>query len=96
MALTLENLPGSVEVLHQKFDKLTKLVETLINVEPKPEPDEVRFNGDRELSEYFRCNIQTIYRLKKAKKLPFHKFGKRYYYLRSEVDKALAGKGGRN
>ena len=95
MAVKYEDMPGLMELLNQKFDKLTNLVETLVNVEPQPAPDEVRFVGDRELANYLNCNIQTIYRLKKSGKLPIHKYGRKYYYLRSEIDKAFAGKGGR-
>ena len=95
MTPTFENLPGLIEGLQQKVDKLSHLVETLVNAEPQPEPDEIRFYGDRELAKYLSCNIQTIYRLKKAAKLPFKKYGRKYYYLRSEIDKAFAGKGGR-
>jgi len=95
MAVKYEDMPGLMELLNQKFDKLTNLVETFVNVEPKPEPDELRLYGDRELANYLNCNIQTIYRLKKAGKLPIHKYGRKYYYLRSEIDKAFAGKGGR-
>ncbi|MFZ4547973.1 MAG: helix-turn-helix domain-containing protein, partial [Bacteroidales bacterium] len=49
----------------------------------------------RELAKYLSCNIQTIYRLKRDKKIPYRKYGRKYYYLRSEIDKAFAGKGGR-
>ena len=94
MAIKFEDMPGLMELLNQKFDKLTNLVETFISVEPKPEPDDVRFNGDSALANYLCCNIQTIYRLKKAGKLPIHKYGRKYYYLRSEIDKAFAGKVG--
>lgn len=95
MALTFENLPQSVDNLHQKFDKLLILFEKMICNEMPPEPDEQRFYGDSELAEYLHCNIQTIYRLKKAGKLPYKKYGRKYFYLRSEIDKAFAGKGGR-
>ncbi|MFZ4549475.1 MAG: helix-turn-helix domain-containing protein [Bacteroidales bacterium] len=86
MASTFDNLPQSVDVLHQKFDKLLILFEKLVNAEPQPEPDETRFYGDKELADYLRCNIQTIYRLKKAGKLPFKKYGRKYFYLRSEIN----------
>jgi excisionase family DNA binding protein len=95
MAPKFEEIPGLMELLNQKFDRLTTLIETLVNAEPKAEPDEIRIYGDRELAKYLSCNIQTIYRLKKAKKIPFLKYGRKYYYLRSEIDKAFAGKGGR-
>jgi len=92
MAVRYEDMPGLMELLNQKFDKLTNLVETFVKVEPKPEPDDVRLYGDRELADYLSCNVQTIYRLKKAGKLPIHKYGRKYYYLRSEIDTAFAGK----
>jgi hypothetical protein len=95
MAPTLENLPQRVELLNEKFDRLLTLVETLVKAEPQPEPDEQRFYGDTQLADYLHCNIQTIYRLKKAGKLPYKKYGRKYFYLRSEIDKAFAGKGGR-
>ena len=79
----------------QKLDKLTALVESTLKAEPQPDPDEQRFYGDSELANYLHCNIQTIYRLKKAGKLPYKKYGRKYFYLRSEIDKAFAGKGGR-
>jgi excisionase family DNA binding protein len=92
---TFEQLPTSVEQLITKVDNLTKLVEKLFAVEPVTEPDEQRFYGDSELAEYLHCNIQTIYRMKKDGKLPYKKYGRKYFYLRSEIDKAFAGKGGR-
>jgi excisionase family DNA binding protein len=95
MTPTFENLPGLVEGLQSKVDKLTILIQNLVKIEPLPEPDEVRLYGDKELAEYLHCNIQTIYRLKKAKKIPFRKYGRKYFYLRSEIDLAFSGKGGK-
>jgi excisionase family DNA binding protein len=95
MTPTFESLPGLVEGLQNKVDTLANLIKTLVNADPIPEPDEIRFYGDRELANYLSCNIQTIYRLKKARKIPFRKYGRKYYYLRSEIDKAFDGKGGR-
>ena len=95
MEPTFDNLPTTVQSLVKKLDELTNLVKTLVNAEPQPEPDEIRFYGDRELAKYLSCNIQTIYRLKRDKKIPYRKYGRKYYYLRSEIDKAFAGKGGR-
>ena len=95
MEATFENLPATVQSLAKKLDELTNLIKTLVNADPIPEPDEIRFYGDRELANYLSCNIQTIYRLKKARKIPFKKYGRKYYYLRSEIDKAFDGKGGR-
>ena len=95
MEPTFDSLPSTVHALVLKLDALTQLVKTLVNSEPIPEPDEIRFYGDRELAKYLNCNIQTIYRLKRAGKIPFKKYGRKYYYLRSEIDKAFSGKVGR-
>jgi excisionase family DNA binding protein len=92
---SFDQLPTTVDLLVQKVDRLTSLIETLVKAEPAPEPDETRYYGDRELAKYLNCNIQTIYRLKKARKLPFRKYGRKYYYLRSEIDKAFTGNGNR-
>lgn len=51
-----------------------------------------RFVGDKELAEYLGCTIQTINRLKKTGALPFHRYGRRYYYLKSEIDAAFKSK----
>ena len=93
---SFDQLPSTVELLLQKVDNLTKIIEGLAKTEPQPEPDEMRFFGDKELANYLNCTIQTINRLKRAGKLPFKRIGRKYYYLRSEVDKALSGKGARH
>ncbi len=59
--------------------------------QPAAEPDE-KFTGDRELAQYLGCTIQTINRLKRNGELPFHRFGRRYYYLKNEVDQAFKQK----
>lgn len=55
------------------------------------EPDQ-KFTGDKALAQYLGCTIQTINRLKRTGELPFHRFGRRYYYLKSEVDQAFKKK----
>jgi hypothetical protein len=48
-------------------------------------PDDLRFHGDKALGKYLGCTIQTINKLKKAG-LPSHRSGRKYYYIRQEVD----------
>jgi hypothetical protein len=40
---SFDQLPSTVELLMQKVDNLTKIVEGLAKTEPQPEPDELRF-----------------------------------------------------
>lgn len=92
---TLEQTPFIVQSIEQKLDNFIKLFESYVKAEPQSEPDEQRFYGDKELGAYLNCTVQTINRLKRNGKLPFKRFGRKYYYLRSEIDKAFSGKGGR-
>ena len=81
------------------FDKRLSNIESLLLdlSKPQPEteqtlPDEKRFYGDRELAAYLGCTVQTVSRQKQAGRLPFHRIGRKYFYLRSEIDSALKGK----
>lgn len=89
---TFDTLPGMVYGLKQQVDNLQTLIEKLVNTEPKEPSDEQRFYGDKALAEYLNCTIQTISRLKQKGKIPFHRYGRKYYYLRSEIDSACKGR----
>lgn len=90
--LTFENLPCMVYGLKQEIIELTKQVNKLVNFELPPQADEQRIYGDKSLAAYLNCTIQTVSRLKMAGKIPFHRYGRKYYYLRSEIDKAFKGR----
>lgn len=90
---TFDTLPGMVYSLQQKVDLLQATIEKLIATEPTAPVDEQRIYGDKGLAEYLNCTPQTIYRLKQLGRIPFHRYGRKYYYLRSEIDKAFKGKG---
>ena len=90
---TFDTLPGMVYGLQQKVDQLQATIEKLVKAEPLPPTDEQRIYGDKGLAKYLNCTIQTVSRLKHAGKIPFHRYGRKYYYLRSEIDKAFKGKG---
>jgi excisionase family DNA binding protein len=51
---------------------------------------EKTFYTARELSEQFQCNIMTIYRYIKAKKLKAYKIGKEYRIEKADYDDFLA------
>lgn len=89
---TFDTLPGMVFGLIQQVDRLQETIEKLVKAEPLPPTDEQRIYGDRGLAEYLNCTIQTVSRQKKAGKVPFHRYGRKYYYLRSEIDKAFKGR----
>jgi excisionase family DNA binding protein len=51
----------------------------------------IRLYGDRSVAKHLGCTVQTINQLKKSGKLPFHRVGRKYYYIQSEVDQAFMG-----
>lgn len=89
---SFDTLPGMVYGLTQEISELRKQVDKLVNAEPPLPIDEQRIYGDKALGIYLNCTIQTISRLKMAGKIPFHRYGRKYYYLRSEIDKAFKGR----
>lgn len=90
---TFDSLPGMVYGLKQQVDNLQTTLEKLIKAEAHAPTDEQRIYGDKGLAKYLNCTIQTVSRLKMAGKIPFHRYGRKYYYLRSEIDKSFKGKG---
>ena len=92
-SINFDNLPGMVHGLRLEVSELKTLLQDFVKNSKAPvQPDEQRFYGDKELAKYLNCTIQTVSRQKQAGKLPFHRIGRRYYYLRSEVDAAFKGK----
>jgi excisionase family DNA binding protein len=85
---SFENLPGLVLGLQQQVGQLQTTIDKLVQAKEQPQSEE-RIYGDKGLAEYLKCTVQTISRLKMAGKIPFHRYGRRYYYLRSEVDQAF-------
>lgn len=75
-------------------EELAKLIvdemeaRSLMRGEPiseKADPDE-RFLGDAAVAKYLGCTVQTINELKENKEIPYHRYGRKYYYIRSEID----------
>lgn len=91
--INFDNLPGMVYGLKQQVTELKTILQDFVNnSKTQVQTDEQRFHGDRELAKYLNCTIQTVSRQKQAGKLPFHRMGRKYYYLRSEIDAAFKGK----
>jgi len=59
-----------------------------INESPDPYK-ESRLFGDKAVAAYLGCTIQTIGKLRKDGQIPYHKFGRKYYYYASEIDTAF-------
>jgi len=91
-----DTLPGMVYGLKQQVSELTTKFDTFINSVHNPTgqplPDEQRIYGDKALAEYLNCTVQTVSRLKMAGNIPFHRYGRKYYYLRSEIDLGFKGR----
>jgi hypothetical protein len=84
------------EIILLKSEDLKKLISDLLDEKiqvfnQKPAPlDEQRLYGDKQLSQYLACTVQTINKLKKSGRITCHRAGRLYYYLRSEIDRDLA------
>jgi len=76
------------DLLKRQLTELKTAID-LLNLKPQASPDELRFYGDKELAKYLNCTVQTVSRQKKAGKIPFHRYGRKYYYLRTEIDEAF-------
>jgi hypothetical protein len=56
---------------------------------PPKQEDSSRLYGDKAVAKHLGCTVQTINQLKKSGKLPFHRVGRRYFYLTNEVNSAF-------
>lgn len=96
MNYTFDQLPGLIAGLQQKIETLQTSVDGLLAAKMQPAPPEERFHGDKELANYLKVTVQTIHRLKMAGKIPFHRVGRKYYFLRSEIDMAFKNRSNAN
>jgi excisionase family DNA binding protein len=61
--------------------------------QPEPEPQEQRFHTTDEVSKRYNLGSLTLYKLRKAGKIPFHKAGaRRILYDFTELDKIFLTK----
>ena len=85
--LKFEDLPSAMESV---LDKLSNLEEELRaikeNFQPK-EPDELMTR--KEVAEYFKVDLSTIWNWSKNGKLTYYGLGSRVYYKRSQIEKSL-------
>lgn len=50
---------------------------------------EQRLYGDRAAATYIGCTVQTIIALRKRREIPYHKYGRKYFYIASQIDATL-------
>ncbi len=63
-----------------------------VNIQQPPEPpsdSEQRLYGDKAAAMFLGCTPLTIAKLRISGQIPFYRFGRKYYYKQSELDKAL-------
>ena len=93
--LNFDSLPGMVYGLQQQINELKTIIQDFAHTQAntkQPLPDAVRIYGDKELAKYLNVTVQTVQRQKQAGKIPFHRVGRKYFYLRSEIDAAFKGR----
>jgi len=63
----------------------------LINREQsvQPQPASQRLYGDKSAADYLGCSVLTIQKLRKTGEISFYRYGRKYYYISSELDAAL-------
>ena len=86
--LTLEDLPSEVGKMQAKIDSLHSLVENLTdnnNLNPKKWMDLAEFRNYHPS----KPSLPTVYRWLQNGDAPGHKKGKKWYFLKSEVDEWL-------
>lgn len=54
-----------------------------------------RLYGDKAAAAYLGCQPLTIGKLRISGTIPYYRYGRRYYYIASELDQALKGGGKR-
>ena len=86
--LTLQRLPDAMSYLIGEIADIKTMLRNRSESLPEQKED-LRLHGDKALAEHLHCSIQTVSTLKKARKVTFHRMGRRCYYLVSEVDEDL-------
>ena len=54
---------------------------------PPPEPH--RLKGDKAAAEYLGCTPLTVFKLRKSLDIPHHRYGRKFYYITTELDDAF-------
>ena len=54
-----------------------------------PNSSPQRLFGDKSAADYLGCSVLTIQKLRKTGEISFYRYGRKYYYISSELDAAL-------
>lgn len=54
-----------------------------------PNPQPKRLYGDKAAAVYLGCSVLTVQKLRKAGEISYYRYGRKYYYISSELDAAL-------
>jgi len=57
--------------------------------QPTPTPEPQRLYGDRSAAQYLGCTPLTIQKLRKSGEIPYYRYGRKFYFIASELDQAL-------
>jgi len=57
--------------------------------QPAPIPEPQRLYGDRSAAQYLGCTPLTVQKLRKSGQISYYRYGRKYYYIASELDQAL-------
>ncbi len=89
----MQNLILSPVAVHDLVEMIASAVEFRITgkLDQKQtiQTEPIRLYGDKAVATHLGCTVQTINQLKKSGKLPFHRVGRRYFYLTNEVNSAF-------
>jgi excisionase family DNA binding protein len=56
---------------------------------PTPTPEPQRLYGDRSAAQYLGCTPLTIQKLRKSGEIPYYRYGRKFYFITSELDQTL-------
>lgn len=85
--LQFEDIPAAMEEVLEGLQILQEELQNIKeNLQPK-EPDELMTR--KEVAEYLKVDLSTIWNWSKQGKLPYYGIGSRVYYKRSEIERAL-------
>jgi len=86
--LKFEDLPQTVAKLYQQVNKNNHLLKQLVNSPGKEQPQWLNI---KQLCVYLpdKPSIQTVYGWVNKRLIPFHKKGKKLYFLKNQIDEWL-------
>ena len=87
LVLSPVSIPDLVALIATEIE--TRLFNRNTFSTPPPTAEPVRLYGDRAASNYLGCTPLTVQNLRKRGAIPFYRYGRKVYFLSSELDQAL-------